>query len=57
MSLDDCGRPELLNSFCSNNSLALSHVALPEEELPIEVAGLYSVHVNLQYSSSGWSAV
>ena len=38
---------ESLHSFGSNFGFALSHMMLPEQELPVEIAGLDCIHVNL----------
>lgn len=42
-----CIRAELLNGLSSNFCLAVTHVTLPKEKLPVEIACLDGVHVNL----------
>ena len=41
-------RSKLLHCLRGYKGFAASHVPLAKQELPVEVAGLYGVHVNLK---------
>ena len=47
VSLNVCGRPEALYSFGSYFCFAFSYMMFAKQELPVQVAGLNGVHVNL----------